>query len=1003
MLRILSQKTFKDILNAILLFFIIVTSFSLNGDSLNKEGTSKKSNILELKNSETHISEFLGKISYLLDSNHNISFKDFVKHETTSGLSHDKTLEKQSFGYSTDRLWIHFKLQNKLEDEFLEFILRYGYAPMNHIELYFIDENNEILKHYTTGRDYPFKERPIGHYQYLFPITLKKDIVYNVYMMFQTKGSLQLPISIVTKTLFEETDRKTYLYVGFYYGFIFLVFLYSIIISISLRDADYLIYSFYILTVALSQLSLHGFGYQLIWPDSISWNRISSVFCMGLTSSSLSIFTIRFLNTRKNSPVMHKLICLNGFVAFIMSFATIWFYGPFLTAFSGYLLSFLFILLVPTSIITLIKGERASGYFLIAILSYLIGVFSYALKDMGLLPCTFMTEFGIVIGSGIELILFSLGLSDRIRQLREKDKEKEIVLQRQKAIAQTTQSLAHDVRKPFTKLQTVLTSLLNCHDAIQIRALAQEYVPLVQDSLVSVNGMIDDVMELGRTAQPKQEPISPEILIELCLNEVCHIYRKSEIIIQYDFNHKYMVNVDQHKFNRVFANIVGNAIQAMDNKGKIWFKTREDMKSGVTIFCIGNSESFIPKASIPKLFDAFFSENKKGGTGLGLAITEKVVHAHGGKIWCESSEENRTVEFFFTIPIAKGFKNKSSVNLPLSTKELFEEFERSCPKNPELQQVNISDPRKPIFEKNILDFYRNNRKIIIGIVDDEPLYSESLKLLFIQDSKLKDAVVFHTFKDSSSFLKSIRKIKFDSLIFDVDLGPNSMNGFSLTRLLTDNGHKTPITIHSNRSSLEDYGTAFKSGASALLPKPMTKAHLLKLVSDSITENRNSKKDSIKRHNRTKNSVVTKAETIPTLDKVVSEIHFIVLEDDKVFATTWKKLLGSNKTKVFTHPEAFWQEHNNNSDILRTVKLIIVDNHFNDYSKTTGVDFARKFKERGFKIPIFLASDGELSDADLSLFHMKVDKMAHAGIKEIHAWLEKTENAATIICDQNSDN
>ncbi|MHA0111243.1 sensor histidine kinase, partial [Klebsiella pneumoniae] len=82
-----------------------------------------------------------------------------------------------------------------------------------------------------------------------------------------------------------------------------------------------------------------------------------------------------------------------------------------------------------------------------------------------------------------------------------------------------------------------------------------------------------------------------------------------------------MANVHVQKVGRVFSNIVGNAVQAMRQKGRIWFRTRE--RDGLIEFCVGNAGSVIPAESLSKLFEAFFTSGKKGGTGLGLAIAQK--------------------------------------------------------------------------------------------------------------------------------------------------------------------------------------------------------------------------------------------------------------------------------------------------------------------------------------------------------------------------------------------
>ncbi len=245
----------------------------------------------------------------------------------------------------------------------------------------------------------------------------------------------------------------------------------------------------------------------------------------------------------------------------------------------------------------------------------------------------------------------------------QKSHEKNKKLARYSAIVRTTQMLAHDIRRPFSMLHSMLWMLENTNNSDQIVTLSKEYSREVRQALASVDAMINDVMEIGGTANLQKTPVSPESIIMISLTETCRTFPKANIEVSYEFDHRYMINVDGLKLQRVFSNIFSNAIQAMKNqKGALWIKTSEDLANGLNTFCIGNSGSFIPKQELSQLFDVFYSKNKSGGTGLGLAIAQKIILEHEGLIWCESSEEKQIVEFYFTLPVAKGILNKKKAD-----------------------------------------------------------------------------------------------------------------------------------------------------------------------------------------------------------------------------------------------------------------------------------------------------------------------------------------------------
>ncbi|MEO1021149.1 MAG: ATP-binding protein [Bacteroidota bacterium] len=103
------------------------------------------------------------------------------------------------------------------------------------------------------------------------------------------------------------------------------------------------------------------------------------------------------------------------------------------------------------------------------------------------------------------------------------------------------------------------------------------------------------------------------------------------------------------KLNQVWTNIIVNAIHAMDGDGTLTItaKTADDNHVLVTISDTGIG---IPKHTLDKIFDPFYTTKKRGyGTGLGLSITKEITDQHGGSIYVDSEHGNTT--FGVLLPI----------------------------------------------------------------------------------------------------------------------------------------------------------------------------------------------------------------------------------------------------------------------------------------------------------------------------------------------------------------
>ncbi len=102
------------------------------------------------------------------------------------------------------------------------------------------------------------------------------------------------------------------------------------------------------------------------------------------------------------------------------------------------------------------------------------------------------------------------------------------------------------------------------------------------------------------------------------------------------------------ELNQVWTNLIHNALQAMDYKGKLTIDaTKQEHQIHIAITDSGTG---IPPEIMPKIFQPFFTTKPAGeGSGLGLDIVRKIVEKHGGKISVESVPGKTT--FTVSLPI----------------------------------------------------------------------------------------------------------------------------------------------------------------------------------------------------------------------------------------------------------------------------------------------------------------------------------------------------------------
>jgi signal transduction histidine kinase/CheY-like chemotaxis protein len=510
------------------------------------------------------------------------------------------------------------------------------------------------------------------------------------------------------------------------------------------------------------------------------------------------------------------------------------------------------------------------------------------------------------------------------------------------AIANMTQMVAHDVRKPFSSVKSALTILSHASTIEDVRENMKVIGPSIEESLTAVNGMLDDIMEIGRVEKPITETVSLLKIVEASLKEIFLAHQSTDITLRYRFRHKHALNVEAAKIQRVISNIAGNAIQAMRNKGEIWFESSE-LPNGFVEIKIGNTGPLIPLADLPKLFDAFYSKGKKGGTGLGLAIAKKVVLAHGGQIHCTYTADNQFVEFIFTLPASATTENQSANALPSHSQELAAPIQEVPPKLRTTGSIIVRDPRESQFESHLIEISKNlGRPLVVAVLDDEPLYRTAIYGLVGKDPDLNSAVTMKLFAGSTELLGTFAGTEGpDCVVCDIDLAKSDpMDGFAVVAKLRKMGFGGGICVHSNRFSAEDSRKSLSAGADLMLPKPMSRAHLLSFMASAFPAKMKSESEDVFREER------------PLV---------VVLDDDPIILMGWELELQQDADVVLCESiDALLPQIATEKTLLRRISCVISDFWF-EKSNAFELDIVAKIRAQGYTGPIFLSSNATMPE------------------------------------------
>ena len=192
--------------------------------------------------------------------------------------------------------------------------------------------------------------------------------------------------------------------------------------------------------------------------------------------------------------------------------------------------------------------------------------------------------------------------------------------------------LAHEIKNPLTPIQ-LSAERLRRHftDAPSgARALVDECTATIVGEVESLKGLVDEFSQFARMPTPRAVPSDLHELIVQTLALYEGLF--TAVIIEHQFAPDVpLVRLDGEQIRRVIINLVDNAIEAMERKGRIVVETQCDVANHLVRIMVADDGPGIPPAEREKLFLPYYS-TKRRGSGLGLAIVRRIIAEHGGNI-----------------------------------------------------------------------------------------------------------------------------------------------------------------------------------------------------------------------------------------------------------------------------------------------------------------------------------------------------------------------------------
>lgn len=382
-----------------------------------------------------------------------------------SSPSFDKfVLNKRTYPYAELKnaaYWIRFKVKNETDVN-----KRWVFEGLSHHSQnfrIFVPDAKKQYKQVTTGQHFAFPTRNYLVSNLIFEIPSNPGDEYYIYVRVVSNNGVSFEYQISSQEYFTNYAIKEYWFLGLYYGIVFFIIAYFLLLFIASKEKAYLFYIIYLMSCILISFEEDGLGFQFFWPYVPQLNEYMSHY---LASSffliSFIFYAKYFIGIRDNYPKINYIILGITALSLLMQFFDL------TTEINTYFYVLPIILIYGVAIYKYQSGSKSTRFFILGQTLLLISMIVARLRWFGYIESTIFTVYAFNFSVVLEGLVFSYAFVDKFNIIKS---------EKEKAQSESISQLEEN-----TILQTKVNRELEEKVAERTRALKQESEKLVESN-----------------------------------------------------------------------------------------------------------------------------------------------------------------------------------------------------------------------------------------------------------------------------------------------------------------------------------------------------------------------------------------------------------------------------------------------------------------------------------------------------------------------------------------
>ncbi|HEX4137224.1 MAG TPA: ATP-binding protein [Bryobacteraceae bacterium] len=198
-------------------------------------------------------------------------------------------------------------------------------------------------------------------------------------------------------------------------------------------------------------------------------------------------------------------------------------------------------------------------------------------------------------------------------------------------IGRLSSSIVHDLRNPLASIYGGAEMMMDGHlSEAQLHRVATN----IYRSSRAINDLLQELVDVSRGRSQAPELCRLSEVISAASDTQAGAAEQLGVRIEAAIDPAIELPLERARIERVFLNLISNALEAMPNGGCVQIRAERNGES--VLVRVDDTGPGIPASVRKHLFQPFVSEGKNG-LGLGLALSRQAVLDHGGDLWAEET------------------------------------------------------------------------------------------------------------------------------------------------------------------------------------------------------------------------------------------------------------------------------------------------------------------------------------------------------------------------------